>query len=299
MSSMADQAAAAMRRDGIDTTATVDDAMNNAGSSAEGAGGNQVTPPDPTAGSSNTDGGTPDTIPYSRFQEVNSRYQQLREYERLQQAGISPDSAARLAAFEQGYMANPTGTIESMIDQQDLPDERKAALKALLREQSGSSRDSALEGENGEDQVVAALSPEDRELLDWARERRVREHNDDNQQRIDLMLTRWRQRDEAEGVTGTTERQRLQYISTAAGSPTTFQTLEEMSDAARTMYLEDRDANLGGVVRNRGDGGGPLAVPSGGLPGTAPVVPKNMAEARKLVLADIAAGRLPDLKPQG
>ena len=303
MSNMADQVAARMRADGIDTSASVDDAMG--GSSAEGAGSGQsgaepvTTPP---AGVSNTDGNgnTPDTIPYTRFQEVNSRYNALRQYEQLEQMGIAPDSAARLAAFERAYLENPTATIASMIDQQDLPEAQKTALKALLTAQSGSGSDGALGDDNeGDDQVAAALSPEDRELLDWARDRRSSEAKADVDRRIDLMVNHWQQRDEAEKVVGVTPRQRLLYISSAAGSGLQFQTLEEMADAARTTFLEDRDANLGGAVGTRGTGPGPLSTSSGGLPGTAPIVPKSMKEARALIQADMAAGRLPELTPQG
>jgi hypothetical protein len=111
------------------------------------------------------------------------------------------------------------------------------------------------------------------------------------------MVRHWQTADEQDGVKGTTHRQMLMYISQVAGSNQQFQTLEQMSDAARATFLEDRDSNLGGAVTTRGTGR-PLAVPSGGLPPTLAVTPKSMADARKLIQADIAAGRFPDLSPE-
>jgi|SRR5215471_7782353 len=297
MSGMANEIADRMRQDGIDTSATPDEAF--AGSSAEGTGGDQAGTQQnqSSAGTSNTvdsDRGTPpDTIPYSRFTEVNSRLQALREYEQLEQMGISSDSAMRLANFERAYLEDPKGTIAALVDQQDLPDAQKTALKALLTQQQ-SQQDGALEGD--QDGKPPELTPELKEVVDWVRDRRTADENAESQTRLDHVVSHWRQLDERDGIK-TTERQRLLYVQSVAGSGTQFQTLEQLAEAARTLYLEDRDDNLGSAVIRRGTGA-PLAVPPGGVPGTQPMPPpRSMKEARQRIQEDIAAGLLPDLSP--
>jgi len=289
-----------MAADGVDLSDTVP-VNDPAGSPAQGTGGEpipQQQPTTPSAGTINTDGqpnaGAPDTIPYSRFQEVNSRLQTLRPYETLMQMGIEPDSAVRLASFEQAYIQDPVGTLSAMVDQQDLPDAQKTALKALLHSQ----QDAALTDDQGDDGDTPKLPDEVMEAVTWVREQRQERESADVQDRLDLMVRHWQQQDEQDGVKGTTERQRLLYIQQAAGSGTQFQTLEQLAEAARTSFLEDRDSNLGSAVTQTRGTGGPLAVPSGGLPPTEPVVPKSMKEARALIQADIAAGRFPDLQPE-
>jgi hypothetical protein len=249
---------------------------------------------------SNTDGqqqgGPPETIPYSRFTEVNGRLQELKPYEVLQQMGIDPDSAVRLVSFEQAYMEDPRGTLSSLIDQQsDLPETQKTALKALL-----STSESASDGagpKDGEEGDTVKLPAEASEALDYVRELKREREDANSQQRLQYIENHWRQQDEQDGIKAS-DRQRLLYIQSAAGSDQQFKTLEDLSDAARAMFLEDQDVNLGAAVQHRGTGT-PRTVPSSGLPGTPPLVPKSMKEARQLIEADIKAGRFPDLQPGG
>jgi hypothetical protein len=181
-----------------------------------------------------------------------------------------------------------------MIDQQDLPDAQKTALKALL----ASQQDGALPDDQSAAGDTQQLPSEVMEAVNWVREQRLERESTDSQNRIDHMIRHWQTADEQDGIKGTTERQRLLYIRQAADSGQQFQTLEQMAEAARTSFLEDRDSNLGSAVTQTRGTGGPLAVPSGGLPPTEPIVPKNMKEARQMIEADIAAGRFPDLRPE-
>jgi hypothetical protein len=266
------------------------------GSPAEGTGEAPTTAASSSAGTSNTDSGmTPDTIPYSRFQEVNSRLQSLRDYERLQQMQIDSDSAIRLASFEQAYIQDPIGTLAAMVDQQDLPDAQKTALKALLQ----TKQDAALSGaDDGDKPPEQKLPDEVLEAVSWVREQRQAAQQADVDARLDHMVRHWQQQDEQDSISGITARQRLLYIKNTAQSGQQFATLEELSDAARTSFMEDRDSNLGSAVTRTRAQGGPLAVPSGGLPPTQPTLPKTMKEARAMIQADIDAGRLPDLQPE-
>src|SRR5215472_9405369 len=175
---------ARMAEDGVDLSQAVP--VNDTGSSAEGTGG-EPTPTIPSAGTSNTEGQTSDTIPYSRFQEVNSRLQTLRPYETLMQMGIEPDSAVRLASFEQAYIQDPVGTLSAMIDQQDLPDAQKTALKALL----ASQQDGALSDDQTPEGDSPKLPDEVMEAVNWVREQRTAAEDADIQGRLEHMVRHW------------------------------------------------------------------------------------------------------------
>src|SRR5215471_16617242 len=189
-----------MAADGVDLSQPVP-VNDPRGSSAEGTGGEPTPVTNPTissAGTSNTDGQTgqtPDTIPYSRFTEVNSRLQAMRPWEQIaaQYAtmGIEPDSAVRLASFEQAYIQDPVGTLSAMIDQQDLPDAQKTALKALL----SSQQDGALSTEPSDDSQAPKLPDEVMEAVGWVREQRQAANDADIQSRLDFLVRHWRPRD--------------------------------------------------------------------------------------------------------
>jgi len=278
-----------MREDGIDLSQP----LEGQGTPAQGTG-EAPTPSTPPAGESNADNrgqGTPETVPYSRFAEVNGRMRDLEtRWGILDEYGIEPDSAVRLASFEAAYMQDPSGTISSMVDQLDLPDSQKSAVKALLTSESAVAQTTP---SNEELPPTAELPAEVKDVVTWVQEQRENQAQNESQARLDHVVGHWRSLDQNDGIQ-VPERQRLMYIQTAAAAGG-FTTLEELAEGARKAWLEDRDTNVGGVIQ-RTRTGSPLAVPSGGVPPTQPVVPRTMSEARKLIEADIAAGRLPDLR---
>jgi hypothetical protein len=213
------------------------------------------------------------------------------KYELLEQYGIEPDSAVRLASFEAAYMQDPHGVISSMVDQLDLPDTRKTALKEML------SSGVPAEPETPEGvETPRELPAEVKEAVTYVREQQARDAEAQSQARLQLVVDHWKSLDTQDNVSFP-DRVRLQYISTAAAQGG-FQTLEQLSEAARTMALEDRDVLVGSTIQ-RPSTGTPRPVPTGGVLPTQPIVPKTMDEARKLIDADIAAGRFPDLRPGG
>jgi hypothetical protein len=177
----------------------------------------------------------------------------------------------------------------------DLPDGRKAALKELLSSQSNQAVEAGEVGGDGEG-TTTQLPAEVKEAIEWTRSQRELEAQRESNARLEVVLNLWRQQDTEQSVKFN-DRQRLMYVQAAAGAGG-FQTLEELSDAARKMALDDRDEQLGSVV-TRPSGGIPRSVPAGGVPRPTPEIPKTMADARKLIEADIAAGRFPDLLPGG
>src|SRR5438132_12949937 len=112
---MADRMAARIEQDGgLEGNEGIDDGV----AAAPGTGNGEATTPAAEPSTTDTRRGPPESIPYSRFQEVNSQYQQLREYEQLAELGIEPDSAVRLANFEAAYVSDPKGIISTLIDSQ-------------------------------------------------------------------------------------------------------------------------------------------------------------------------------------
>jgi len=247
------------------------------------------------AGAENADnqrGGPPETIPYSRFQEVNTRYQDLKQYEALEQYGIEPDSAVRLANFEAAYVQDPKGIINTLIDsQQDLSDETKAAMRSLLQQESRAGARDDGQGEEG-----AALPPDVQRRLEQVDQIMAEREAAESQQRLDLVVRHWDGLDEQDGMS-VPERTKLVWISAAAARGG-FTTLEELSEAARQSYFEDRDHTLGSAIRSR-DTGTPRSVPGSAAAQAAPPEEfKDFGAANKQILADIKAGRLPGIEQE-
>ena len=244
----------------------------------------------------NTDngrGGPPETIPYSRFQEVNSRYQALKGYEELEQYGIEPDSAVRLANFEAAYAQDPKGIISTLIDnQQDLSEEQKTVMKQLL---ATGDAPAGAQGVDGEGNGETAIPPEVAQRLAQVDQIMQERAEAESQQRLDHVVRHWNGLDEQDGL-DVPERTKLVWISAAAGRGG-YQTLEELAEAARTSYLEDRDHSLGSVVQSR-DTGTPRTVPGSAAAPSPPEEFKDFGAANKQILADIKAGRLPGIEQE-
>jgi hypothetical protein len=247
------------------------------------------------AGAENTDSqrqGPPESIPYSRFQEVNTRLNELKGYEALAEYGIEPDSAVRLANFEAAYVSDPKGIIGSLIDnQQDLSEGDKAAMKALLSREADPPAGAQGDDEEGKGEV--ALPPDVVERMQYIDQLRAREAEATSNLQLDHVVGHWNGLDKQDSLE-VPERTQLVWIQAAAGRGG-YETLEQLAEAARGMYLEDRDASLGSVVQSR-DTGAPRTVPGGGA---APSPPEKFADfgaANKQILADIRAGRLPGIE---
>lgn len=273
-------------------------------SALEGAasGNESVQPPGsaPAAEPSTTETagreGTPDTIPYARFKEVNDQLGELKGYSQLAELGYDPDSLGRLAAFEARYISDPIGTWRDLANDLDLPQEVVDAMEKHLSDGATPPGPSGGDEPSGDGTPTAALSKEDREAIEYAREMRKREAEREVQaesdRRLGIVTGHWDKLDKEDGIT-TPEHIKLMHISTAARTGQ-FATLEELAEFARDQRLADREEILGStIVPRRGNTGSPLPL-SGGAP---PAEPRNFGAdikaATKAALADIEAGRLP------
>jgi hypothetical protein len=237
--------------------------------------------------------GTPDTIPYARFKEVNDQYQSLRGYQQLAELGYDPDSLGRLASFEVSYMQDPAGTVSQLVDNLDLPQDQKDSIKETLS--TGRA-----EGEQSNEPPPAepSLSPEDRQRLEYVDQVRQRDEQNDRDQRLAHIVSIWDREDKKDGI-DTPEYIKLVHIAATANSGQQFETLEQLADAARGSVLDYRSQVLGGVVHRTGRGGSPPALP-GSPPAAAPPVKfKDMREASRAAEAAIERGELPPMNPGG
>jgi hypothetical protein len=289
MSSMADQIQARIEADG------------GAGA-VPGSGEVPAPSPAPAAAPSTPDStgqGTPETIPYARFKEVNDRLQGLSEYEQLQQYGYDPDSLGRLAAFEAQYMTDPVGTWMALAGDLDLPQEVRDALDALgTAPATPGEPGSPTPGSAQQTPAVApsAELPADvQQTLQWAQQRMAEEAQAAENAQTDAVLSattsHWDKLDEADSLK-TPDNIKLTFISAAAARGG-FNTAEQLAEAARTDLLAYRDAELGSAVVGSRRPGAPLAVP-GSAPGSAgPVKFGTLRDASRAAAADLQAGRLP------
>jgi hypothetical protein len=265
---------------------------DNAGASALGTGETPdpgVTPP---AGESNTDtgdGGTPDTIPYSRFKEVNDAYGELRQYEGLASAGYDADSLRQLAEFEAGFRTDPVQTwMRVAANIEDLPPE----VAQVIQQHMGAAPAGKPEG-------TPPAGQEDEQMPEWARklqektdtlleteqQRQTREQTEASDRLLNGIMDQWKKADQADDMDPLDERKMLTYIvahARGAGSP------EQILEAARKEYLDTREFVLGSTVKPGTGGGVPRTVPSGGAPANGSPEPKTLAEASKRALARLS-----------
>jgi hypothetical protein len=293
MGEMAARMAARMNEDGGESLPD--------GAAAPDTGAQGTPPPqtEPSAGTQTTDtsAGEPGPIPYARFKEVNDELASLRPYRELEELGYDSDSLGRLASFDYAYQQDPVGVTGQIVDNLDLPDAQKAAIKSLL------GSESAQGGGNQEQEDPAADAPAwARELLEDKRQReaaaRQAQETREEQARTESldgmlksMMEKWTELDERDGL-NTPENIKLSLIASHANRGG-FSTTDELLSAARGDVLQFRDSTLGSAVQRpsmRAPVSGGTALPS------PPVGFKDLREASKAAAADIAAGRLPTLE---
>jgi len=253
----------------------------------------------PPAGESNTDTGTggsqPDTIPYARFKEVNDQLSGLRDYAQLRDLGYDPDSLGRLAAFEAAYRQDPVGTIAHLVSvNPDLPQETKDQVSQMLS-------DTPVAGgvPTESEGAKSALSPEDRELLDYAKNLREREQQAEVSARNDAVLNSvvaaWKRMDEADSLKSPAERVMLTQIAGVAGSGQ-YRNADELAKAARDSLLEYRSEVLGDAIQRTGrNGNAPAPLPGSRSAASEPVRFDSIKSATKAARESIERGELPPL----
>lgn len=253
------------------------------GAPVSGTGETPAVTPDSSAETLNADtgqeGGPPDTIPYSRFKEVNDELGSLKSYRELSQLGYDADSLRQLAEFEAGFQADPVQTwlqVAGNIDQ--LPPELKEQVKRHLDNPSSVG---------GSEPVTA---PQEGEIPEWAKsmtqkveglsavesERQQREVQEANNRLLDGVISGWKSLDEDSGMKTIDERKMLTFI---VGHARSSASPEELLTNARNEWLELREESLGDAIKPGGNAGAPRSVPGSGAPLNTQEPPKTLAEA--------------------
>lgn len=253
-----------------------------------------AAPPEPSAGTQNTetpqDGTPPDSIPYSRFKEVNDA---LRPYKELEGIGYDADSLHRLAGFEAAYIQDPYSVLNELVDGlADLPDDTKALVRehltpATANPPAGQNPPPANEGE----EPPAWAKP----LLEDYTQRQTAGEKKAQSDQLDEVIRLWDEADTKDGVE-TPMNTKLAYI--AINGPH-FHSEAEIAMAARADAMGYRDHVLGGTrstLRDTLAAGSPHPAPGGGGVTPAPSVrPTTIADATAAARAAIEAGTLPAL----
>lgn len=241
--------------------------------------------PGSSAGTENTDtshgNGPPETVPYSRFKEVNDQLGELRDFKPLRDVGYDADSLRSLVEFEASFRANPTQTWLSVAEQiEELPPELKDAIKKHAGgPPSSSSPPASGKTEGGEErpswaqELYEKVSETDKRLS--AREQA--DQSAANSQMLDNLMADWRKADEAAGLKSPGDSSMLTFIMAHANSGTAS-TLGEILEAARGEWMTLREETLDSTIRP-GSSGAPRSVPGGGAPANAAGSPKTLAEA--------------------
>lgn len=267
---------------------------------APGTGGDTDPAAGTPAGALNTDNGggqAPDTVPYSRFKEVNDSLVQYKgSYGQLEELGYDADSLRQLVGFEVAYQQNPTRVLNELVEGLgDLPPEAKAAIKEHL---GAAAAPPAATQDNGGQQ-----GGENEEPPAWAKPliedhvaRQTQREADDRSAKLDEVIRLWNDADTKDNLR-TPERAMLAHIAINAPH---FNTTAEIAEAARKDYMGVVEEQLGGersTLRDTRATGSPLTVPAGaGLTPTPPNKIRSISEASALALAAIRSNTLPPLE---
>jgi len=283
MSGMADEMARRIAEEGGDLGA----APGNEG----GIPPDQQTPPAEASNTDTSDGRTPETIPYARFKEVNDRYGELKPFEELVSYGYDADSLRRLAAFEASYLQDPTGTTAAMVDNLDLPQDAKDAIKEQLGAQSGSA-----EGESStvDTPAEAPISPEVQKRLEYVDQLQAREAEQAREAQLQAVVAAWDELDKRDEIK-TPEKMKLMAIAATAQGGGDWKTYEDLAKEARASILEYRSDVLGSAVRTGRGGSPPASLPGSAPGGSPPVKFASIREATKAAEAAMARGELPSI----
>jgi len=287
---MADEMAARMRDDG----ALGGPGTETSGSVAPGTDGTGNTTPS-SAETSNTDtgGSGPGPVPYSRFKEVNDELQTLRGYADLRNYGYDPDALRELAAFDSAYRTDPLATTSVLIDNlPNVSDEAKAAIKEQLGVQEapgtppahGSQRDTGA----SDDQPPAWARP----LLQDFESRQERDARAAQDATVQAILNDFIEKDKVAGYE-TKPEVALKFIQAELATGQPYNTVQEVSDAARETFNSVREGGAQALVDTLPRSGRTTSVPGGTLPNTPPRQFKTLGEANKHLEHILSQGQNP------
>lgn len=265
----------------------IEQELPEAGASALGTGetdGLDVTPP---AGAQNTDtsggGAPPETIPYSRFKEVNDQLVALKDYKPLADIGYDADSLRRLAEFEVQFKTDPVTTWFAIAaEMENIPPEIKEAAQRHLNSSSNTPVDMTPkpgDGASGDEEMpewAKRLAQTTEGLTEAERARAQREAESANNQLLDGIMEKWRSADEAAQIKSPDDRKMLTFIIAHARGASS---VEDILEGARNEWLELREETLGSAIQPGTSGLAPRPVPSGGAPVNAAGEPKTLTEA--------------------
>lgn len=266
-------------------------AQQGSGAPAPGTGTPPETaPPDtPPAEAQKSDtsepsGGPPDSVPYSRFKEVND---QLRSFKELEQLGYDADSLRQLAQWGAQFDQNPVDSWMAVANElgDDLPADVREAIAAHLGVQEQTQpQQSDQDGNGGEPPTWAQELKQRLDERDAADERAARAEI------LDGLVSKWKEADVKAGIRSIPDERIYTYISGNAPNATNE---DELFDLARKEYMDTREFILQGSVVKPGDPRAPVTVPGSGAPvQEAPPRPKTLAEASAAAMADLQAGQL-------
>jgi hypothetical protein len=275
-----------LRDQGVDLNQPASQAAQQEGAPVPGTEQPAPTPPaEPTAGSQNAETtqrgeGPPESVPYSRFKEVND---QLRSYKELEGYGYDADSLHQLVQWGVQFDTNPVDSWLAVAKElDDLPPDVKEVVEAHLNTQSAvQPQQSSGDSEDGEE---PAWAQELKERLD-ARE--AEEARAERAKILDGLVGKWKEADKKDGLATIPEEKIYTYISSNAPRAKNEQ---ELFDLARQEYMELREFHLQSTVKP-GEPRAPVTVPGSGAPvQEAPPRPRTLAEASAQAEADMTAG---------
>jgi hypothetical protein len=275
------------------------------GAPAAGTGGDTGgTAPGSSAGTENTDtpqgGSPPETVPYSRFKEVNDQLRTMKPAaEAVQQitdeTGRSPADLYRLARWEQDYEQNPVEAWVAVAEGiENLPEEIRSAVvahrqKTTTQPPAPSGTPPASPGDSNSDPPEWA-----KPLVKDFEDRQNRELVERRQSFLDDLCSKWDEQDKADnliddqGKGAVPKNIKLSFIAGNLAQ----QDPDKILAAARGEAKEFRDLTLEPVVVRPGGPKPPTPVPVGAAPSAPPVKIRSFKDAKLAAREAQARGEL-------
>lgn len=264
--------------------------LETAPGTGDGTGG---TGEPPTSQDDNTDPANqpPQSIPYSRFKEVNDSRKQLEgelaPFKELQAMGYDAEQLHRLAQWELEFTQEPVKTwLTQASALEELPQEVKDAIAKAngVAVEPPTSKDPQEEGKpsvtDEPPEWAKGLLEDHEERKKEKQEQALSAEAEASKQLLDGIIEAWETQDKTEGI-ATPRKTMLAHIVAAAR---TESTPDAVLAVGRRDWLEAREETLQTTVVP-GNGNAPRTVPgggSGGPPAATSVKPKSLSEASRL-----------------
>jgi len=202
-----------------------------------------------------------------------------------------------LANFEANYVQDPGNTIMALVDNLDLPDESKTAIRGMLvtdDSETPAGGGTPSTPESGETEEPPAWFKPYADRVQREDQQRVQAvEYQQREQALNEVLSHWDEMDKQAGIAGPREGIKLALISSAAVSGA-YHDPQSLATAARAEWIAEREEGARSHFVPPGSVTGPRSIPgSAALPSPPEDFGGDIKKATRAAMAAIERGEIP------